>query len=213
MSVRIMREWLTQEEQERADRFIFERHRYRFIAARATLRALLGRYLNRPPLAIEFAYNAHGKPRVADSNLRFSLSHSDHYAIYAFTYGCAIGVDLEIMEDRSRLVDLARRIFNSTDYERWENLLEALRQPAFYEAWVRKEAFTKALGHGLLYSIANIEVTFEPDQPACFVRFADYESERLDPADWVVKPLVVWPNFACAVVVEGIVNAWKSWTL
>ena len=82
-----MRTILNPEEMARADRFLMDVHRNRFIAARALLRDLLAGYLSQPPDAIRFAYNEWGKPALAPgfaaSDLRFNLSHSQNLAMYA----------------------------------------------------------------------------------------------------------------------------------
>src|SRR5580692_9491374 len=57
-------------EKERATRFIFERDRDRYIAARGILRDLLGKYLHCTSQSIEFVYGPYGKPALAAAALR-----------------------------------------------------------------------------------------------------------------------------------------------
>src|SRR5690349_11382505 len=56
---------LSLSERTRAQRYIFEQHRRRWTIARATLRLLLGHYLNREPTLFEFDLNEFGKPSLA----------------------------------------------------------------------------------------------------------------------------------------------------
>src|SRR5438093_1400714 len=90
---------LAQDELERASRFVFPRDRDRFIAGRGILRAILGRYIYRPPGSIEFAYDPQGKPRLRlnqnDQPIRFNVSHSYGLALYAFSCEREIGIDIE----------------------------------------------------------------------------------------------------------------------
>src|SRR6185436_19328813 len=55
---------LSEDERVRGARFKFNRHRYRYTAARAALRRLLGRYAQVDPAAITFDYGLQGKPRI-----------------------------------------------------------------------------------------------------------------------------------------------------
>ncbi|HEU5098972.1 MAG TPA: hypothetical protein VFU22_08135 [Roseiflexaceae bacterium] len=78
-SLRSLRQTLAPDEQVRAERFCFARDREHFIACRATLRALLARYLYVEPEHIQFCYGSHGKPMLAaafhDNEIQFNLSH------------------------------------------------------------------------------------------------------------------------------------------
>lgn len=87
---------LNSEEQARADRYYFSRHKRRFSIARTVMRVILARYLNVYPEYIKFTYNAHGKPEVINSaRLQFNLSHSGDLALLAVGKGFPMGVDIE----------------------------------------------------------------------------------------------------------------------
>src|SRR2546421_11116391 len=78
---------LSSEEQERADRFRFEKDQIQYTAGRAFLRRILSRYLQVPPKELRFRYNGYGKPYLADefasSKLQFNVAHSRGLALYA----------------------------------------------------------------------------------------------------------------------------------
>ena len=61
---------LSDEEIIRANRFYFPQHRQRFTVARATLRQILGYYLEIAPERVEFTYNSRGKPELAANKNR-----------------------------------------------------------------------------------------------------------------------------------------------
>ncbi|MBA3413818.1 MAG: phosphopantetheinyl transferase, partial [Chloroflexia bacterium] len=100
---------LTGDERTRADRFRFARDRARFVVARGMLREILGRYLDRDPAALRFAYGAHGKPALAETStgLRFNLAHSGDAALFAVRWERDIGVDLEPVRTDLDLGELA----------------------------------------------------------------------------------------------------------
>src|SRR5581483_9500269 len=58
---------LSADELDRAGRFHFDRDRRRFIAGRGLLRAILGRYLDREPVRLQFDYSPRGKPALAEN--------------------------------------------------------------------------------------------------------------------------------------------------
>jgi len=94
-TMRACRAVLSPDEQARAARFVFERDRTRFVAARGTLRFLLGQYVNCAPQDLAFVYGAQGKPALPDSGgLAFNLSHSQGLGVWAFGCDRALGVDV-----------------------------------------------------------------------------------------------------------------------
>jgi len=76
-------------ERSRAERFVFDKDRTRFIVARSVLRLLAARYLDGSPEEVEFTYGPQGKPALRQhSHLHFNLAHSDGLALYAFARVC-----------------------------------------------------------------------------------------------------------------------------
>src|ERR1044071_6145311 len=102
-------------ERRRALRLRFERDRRRFIVARARLRELLAERLGTRPQALELVSGAGGKPALAPelaaSGWRFHLSHRDELALYAFSRGRELGVDLEAIRPVSEADAIAERFF------------------------------------------------------------------------------------------------------
>src|SRR2546423_861505 len=87
-------------ERARAARFHFEPDRRHYVASRGLLRRLLGAALDMPASRLVFEYGAHGKPAIAadvsrDRPLRFNLSHSAGWAMFALAWDREVGIDLE----------------------------------------------------------------------------------------------------------------------
>src|SRR5512140_2338268 len=80
------RELLSADEHTRADRFRNDFDQHRYMVARGLLRMLLAGYLSRDPRQLKFNYTAEGKPFLDEPSLdiRFSVSHSDGLALFAF---------------------------------------------------------------------------------------------------------------------------------
>lgn len=153
---------LAPDERARAERFRFDVHRRRFVAARAGLRALIGRYLSSDPRRIQFLYSAHGKPSV-DAPISFNLSHAGDLALYAFTAVAAVGVDVEKIDSAPDHDGLAARFFADAEKRHLEALpSEEERRGAFFRCWTRKEAVVKAGGKGLSIPLSEVEVSLDP---------------------------------------------------
>jgi len=185
----VLERWLSPEESERAARFRFERHRAAFLAARGTLRELLGEYAGCAPAEVAFDYNSYGKPSLAAPAcaLRFNLSHSGGIAAAAFTAGCEVGIDVE-RADRRVDLKVADAHFSPYEIERLYRLPEDERPAAFFRIWTRKEAFVKAQGKGLSLPLAGFDVTVDPGDPPAILRCAWDESA---PARWMLVDLTV----------------------
>lgn len=158
---------LTDEERDRARRFVGPLLQRRFVMARAQLRLLLGRHLDRDPRGLVFLLNEFGKPRLDDHpGVHFSLSHSQDRALLAVSEGPEIGADLE----KVRAIDhigLARRYFHPDEVATIERH-EDPRQ-AFFRVWTLKEAVVKALGLGLSLPLGGFAVSIAGPRPVMAV--------------------------------------------
>jgi len=155
---------LSTDEVERAGRFRFERDQRRFIMARGILREILGRYLGKDPRTLRFDYTTYGKPLLSTStgydNIQFNLSHSDAFALYAFTPVRSIGIDIELIRDDVAAEHIAQRFFSVSEISLLEGIDQNKRAGAFFQYWTRKEAFLKALGEGVSFPMEQCDVSF-----------------------------------------------------
>ena len=141
---------LSNDERDRADRFVFARDRRRFLAAHVALRRLLERRLDRPAHGFRFVAGPFGKPSIAGSPAcAFNLSHSDDVALIAMATDAEIGVDVESPRVVDDLSDLAERNFTASECAQLAALSPEDRDLAFLRCWTRKEACLKAIGSGL----------------------------------------------------------------
>lgn len=95
----------------------------------------------------------HGKPYLKHTDFHFSLSHSGHYAICAFS-NAPIGADLQQIKET--LPKRTTRILSDSEKEYLENLTDIERVQAFYRLWARKESLIKWDGRGLHLPIVQL---------------------------------------------------------
>lgn len=199
---------LRDDEVERAGRFYFEKDRRHWIVARATLRALLGRYLEIEPQELRFAHNEYGKPSIASptmgQHLQFNLSHSGELALYAFAYNRAVGVDVEQMRAPLAYEELATHFFSAHECHALLTLPEEQREEAFFLCWSRKEAYIKARGKGLSLPLNQFDVSLAPGEPA---RLLDSREEPQVAERWSLAALLPGTGYAGALVAEG--SGWQ----
>jgi 4'-phosphopantetheinyl transferase len=188
---------LSPEERERTSRFRFGHLKDSFILARGALRVLLGHYARISPPAIEFSYGPKGKPSIAgNSRLKFSLSHSNSLALFAFTLDCEIGIDLEYISPTSNILDIADRFFCHEEAAELMSLPIEQRTHAFFLCWTRKEAYIKATGEGLSEPLDRFRVSLRPGEAARLVHLGhDTNAAAL----WALHDLTPNPYYAAAL--------------
>jgi len=181
---------LSPAERTRASRFVFDRDRHRFILARAELRRLLAERLDVKPESVELHYGPHGKPTLADSDLRFNVSHCDDVAVFAFVRGCEIGVDVEAVRPLVDADSIASRFFSNREIAEYRSLDRREKPQGFFNCWTRKEAFVKAIGDGLRYPLQSFDVSLAPCEPARIINVDGWCVESFSPAAGFVAAVV-----------------------
>jgi len=157
---RALQSLLSPSERRRAERFFFERHRRRYIVARAHLRKLLGARLGVAPDAVALVYGKNGKPRLADERLRFSVSHCGDVALFAFSRKGDVGVDIEAMRPIRSVDSIAAHILSRRELRAYAAARDKVL--AFLRFWTRKEALAKGLGDGLSVAPEKLEPSRAP---------------------------------------------------
>ena len=155
---------LSHDESARANGFRSVHDRHRFVAARSTLRQILGSYVGIRPEHLQFEYGPNGKPSLLGSSLRFNVSHAADMALYAVCVGTEVGVDLEMSSVLLDPESVVRRCMTKRERRLLDRVDPESRDDAVLTTWVRKEAVAKGRGEGLGLDLALIHT--RPDLPA-----------------------------------------------
>lgn len=196
---------LSEDEQQRVQRFYYQQHQQRFIVGRGILRTLLGHYLNFDPQQLRFDYEPRGKPMLASpmqAQLQFNVSHSQDLALYAFAAD-KVGVDLEYLRSMQYVEQLAKRFFSPQEAAAIAQLPDEDKQAAFFRAWTRKEAYLKATGEGL-GGLEQVEVSLLADEPAKLVAIA---GDTKAASRWSLYHLAPAEDYLGALAVLG--SGWQ----
>jgi len=196
---------LSSPEQERARRYVFESVQRRFVATRAFLRLLVGRYLDLPAGMVQFAYGPSGKPHLIGpyaAQLHFNLSHSHHLAQFAFCAEQELGIDLEWLHQIQCMDQIVRRMFSPEEAADWFGLPDEQRPRGFFDCWTRKEAFVKALGRGLEVPLDTFRVAFRPGEVPAVRWRKDRRQEQ-----WSMFDVSPADGYAAALAIRG--RGWR----
>jgi 4'-phosphopantetheinyl transferase len=211
-SVMKFNEFLSHDEKIRAEHFRFEHDRNRFIASRGILRQILASYMGIKPGEIRFSYEKNGKPNLHEethkSGIRFNLSHSGELALYSFTQGHAVGVDIEYMAEISDMEQVVEQFFTAEERACFAAAPASMKRETFYWWWTRKEALGKATGVGLLEPVpgeASVRVEEQTTGIACG---SGDESAAPKWSIWHVEPA---DKFAGTVVADGYGLGVRCW--
>jgi 4'-phosphopantetheinyl transferase len=193
---------LDDEERERANRFVLEADRRRFVLAHAALRSCLALYWGGPPERLRFHYGPFGKPALkpearGQTPLCFNLSHSRSLALLAVARR-EVGVDVE---DLDREVDeLAIGLQCLSPREQLALAARPAgrqRRAAFFSLWTRKEALLKGLGTGFSRDPTTIDLGPATDQGPDRATWIDPLSEHT----WTVAGVALGPRHRAALAV------------
>ena len=190
---------LTPEERCRAKLYQSVQHQNDFIQVRGTLRYLLGHYFCRPPGQIKLSYGPGGKPAVLPGTepfeLRFNLSRSQGLAVFAFTTGRSLGVDVECLRSNLDHLMVARQFFSAREYHSLIAVPLEAQVDSFFHCWTRKEAMLKALGQGLRIPLNSFDVPVAAGTMKCVASCGGRE--------WSLQSFSPSPEYVACVAAEG----------
>jgi 4'-phosphopantetheinyl transferase len=167
----------------RADRFVNEYDKARFIQRRAFRRfcgaIVLGS--SRPLSQIVFKETGNGRPYLAelpDFWFSFSSCRLGFLGAWSSTHG--IGVDLEDQTRNLEAVQLARRFFSEAEATAVAAAGGLERRGTFFQLWCLKEAALKSIGEGLPFGLDAFQFELDPYLKVVRVPPDHGEPERYD---------------------------------
>ncbi|MEX0619104.1 MAG: 4'-phosphopantetheinyl transferase superfamily protein [Pseudohongiellaceae bacterium] len=184
-------------------RFRSQGQRRAYLLTRILVRFALSRYAgNIAPAEFRFSDNQHGKPFITEPSLSdplfFNVSHSGAMTAVAIGRVREIGLDIQQIDDRTGLLDLARRYFTPLEYSRLQSLDGAQLSAGFFSLWTLKEAYSKALGTALTGTLKKISFSFPHDGEIRADFVADATEKRLA---WWFCQVDAGPDYSAALAV------------
>lgn len=198
---------LSDEERERAGRFVRDLDRQRFVVAHGRMRGALAMMARANPAALQFCVGAHGKPALGTPHARlsFSLSHSHDRALLAVSVDRAVGVDIEARRPDFDWAPIARTFFAPAERDAIAQLPAPLQRDTFFACWTRKEAYLKARGDGFLGNAKRFAVSVLPPPATSEI----HDGQEV----WTIADIAADPDFAASVAWAAGSAQIVQWTL
>lgn len=148
-----------------------EERRHEYLVTRAAICSLLARRLRVSPQELRFDRDELGKPRLASPHAGrayFNLSHTRGLLACALS-DSEVGVDVEAIDTSFDVVSIATRFFSARETRWLEGRPETSRALSFFDLWVLKEAYIKALGTGLREGLRHFSFLLGEDETISFL--------------------------------------------
>ena len=154
--------FLKKDERVKISKFKRKEDRETALISRGFLKKLLSQELKLPEKEIIFNYSKHERPflkNFGENNFDFNVSHSGDWIVWILAESGRVGIDIE--EVRPIEEDLVNSCFTpeEKDYIYGNQVFDLER---FFELWTLKEAFVKADGQGLSYSLQDFYFQTSP---------------------------------------------------
>ncbi len=183
---------LSPQEQDRANRFHFDKDRLSFTLAHSLCRGILSFCTGRPPNFFNFSVGDWGKPEVMAPpcfpQLRINISHTRGMVAAALIVDHDIGVDVESTHREVQAIKVAEKMFAPRENADLIAAPDYAKLKKFLSYWTLKEAYVKATGKGLSqplqafsFDLASKAITFDNslvDNSECW----RFEQMHLKPA-------------------------------
>ena len=149
----------------------------RFLATRIALRLLLSASMNLHPKMVRLTQDTHRKLVLADTQgIDFNVSHSGNQALIAISTNGPVGIDIEERRMDFNWVTVTSHLLTAREFRYINTLPSALACNVFYDTWVAKEAFLKALGFGITYPLTAFSVLAGHLPPSVHI---DYHRDKI----------------------------------
>jgi 4'-phosphopantetheinyl transferase len=132
--------------------------RMAFAVSRMVMKYTAAAVLEVPPAGLDIAYEPGGQPllRGYGAELHLSLAHTEELIVVAVSRGGPVGVDTESLSRRASVEVLRATVCTPEESDTLQALPEDERGSGFLRLWTLKEAYTKALGHGMRRRFAAV---------------------------------------------------------
>lgn len=191
--------FLSEDEQNRAQRFRFRKDHDLFVIGRYITKMMLAYYTGSTPESVKIMPDSFGKP-TCKMNLFFNISHADDQLLLGFS-NSEIGVDIERVDPAVDIDRIGERHFSEMELEKLWNCTRDERTETFFEIWTQKESLIKGIGKGLSIPLQDFNVINQNGKVLW-----EFPNEK-NYGDWYVQNIAAIQGFKSAFATQNeIVN-------
>lgn len=145
--------WLSAQERQRHDAYVFAHSKREFLATRTLCRGVLAEICRLPPSQLQFTESGYGRPALVP-NAPFDFNLTNTEALVACVIGAGpVAVDAEPLPRLGSIHEVAHMVFTDAERERLK------RAPELgLDLWVLKESYMKAVGYGMSLPPSTFEM-------------------------------------------------------
>jgi 4'-phosphopantetheinyl transferase len=156
---------LSEDERERASRYVQQKTREQFVLVRGLLREILAERINSinsgsvTASSLRFGYSQFGKPFLSEyREWQFNVAHTRNVALIAVARHRAVGVDVQWCNPEIDIEKAMTKAYSDSEKTLLQELAPQSKRAMSFQLWTLKEAYVKADGRGLSLDLKNIDV-------------------------------------------------------
>src|SRR5450759_2410165 len=107
-----LKNYITYDENLRAEKFHFEQDRETYISCHAVLRLVLAKSLNVKPLEIRYKIGLNNKPSLIGDQIYFNVTHTKEAFAFAISSKHYLGIDLEEVSESLDFTSILEAYFS-----------------------------------------------------------------------------------------------------
>ena len=188
------------EEQARVNKFVYKKDSISALIGRLLIRKFLHLVTGLPNNEIKVTRTEKGRPVYTDNpGIHFNISHQGDYAILAGSTKHNVGVDVMKIEYRSKkpLNEFFHTLRRQFHPEEWAYIKECDSLSRFYRIWCLKEAYVKAVGVGIGFSLDRLRFKINSSLNCCDTEvFIDGQKE----ADYIFEEVLFDNHITCIAI-------------
>lgn len=176
-----------------------------YLAGRFYLFELLAGYLNCSIDRVLLSYSQLNKPYLNPNpqNLCFNFTDTSvngrSVGVYAFCQHHEVGVDIEALNRHADFARITKRKFSEAELNQSYHADGSLNEQACVGIWTRKEAFGKAMGTGINYTMRDIDLSGNVASPFQY-DFRHFSERDQQWQNWRLQQLQIDNEFVSSIV-------------
>ncbi|MEM7358471.1 MAG: 4'-phosphopantetheinyl transferase superfamily protein [Pseudomonadota bacterium] len=171
--------------------------KHAYLAGRYFLMTLLAKYSGIAPQELMLSYSRLNKPYLnpnpldLEFNFTDTMQNGENIGLFAFARNVAVGVDIECLERQSNAAAIVNRRFSDAEKDYVTNPEGDINQQRFLAYWTRKEAYGKAAGKGINFTMRDIDLASPGDYCLNFsTPENDYRLQQIQLSERLIASLV-----------------------